>query len=394
MSNDAGLNLLFDFAIPSRTSYNASEQCCEMGGMAIKIQDPPRHAQEFHVFGVRERVIWTWSQTMVNEGLDDAFMAGLWLFRRSREVCKTQFMTKSESSLIISENAPDSVTCASSLNDIAAISSTTTTEVHLRMGAKTYLVPFKNSRPEVKYYGSTVTAGRSTRAEKFLTISLRATHIYAIGDHRAGTQKQYDIQQYVDDASDLSTDTATHTCILKLHLFSAKHSMRWISLITTGYITLTVLDCSHFGVDHMRRPADSGSSGGTRFEYFCIEASPKASIIVVLHHTLMMPRPHLLMKKRVVCHTCGGFVPGKAEMEREIKRLEKRERRLTARYKMVFPWKIDSVAVFNEAKARAFSKRNKQSEEDLRKLSKLHSLRCRGVEESRRVFHAERALVV
>ncbi len=46
MSNDARLNLLFDFAIPSRMSYNVSKQCCKMGGMAIKIQDPQRHVQE------------------------------------------------------------------------------------------------------------------------------------------------------------------------------------------------------------------------------------------------------------------------------------------------------------------------------------------------------------
>ncbi len=59
------------------------------------------------------------------------------------------------------------------------------------------------------------------------------------------------------------------------------------------------------------------------------------------------------------------------------------------RYKMVFPWRIDSVAVFDEAKARAFSKRNKQSEEDLRQLGRLHRLRRQGVEESRRIFHAE-----
>ncbi|PBK84491.1 hypothetical protein ARMGADRAFT_1036997 [Armillaria gallica] len=97
--------------------------------------------------------------------------------------------------------------------------------------------------------------------------------------------------------------------------------------------------------------------------------------------------------------THDGFVPGdhsQAEIEKfhEIDKLEKLGERLAMRYKMVFPWRIDSVAVFDEAKARAFSKRNKQSEEDLRQLGRLHRLRRQGVEESRRTFHAEWAPVV
>lgn len=60
-----------------------------------------------------------------------------------------------------------------------------------------------------------------------------------------------------------------------------------------------------------------------------------------------------------------------------MEELEKLEEQLAARYKMVFPWRVDSVAVFNEAKARAFSERNKQSEHELRQMGKLHRLRLR-----------------
>ena len=69
----------------------------------------------------------------------------------------------------------------------------------------------------------------------------------------------------------------------------------------------------------------------------------------------------------------------------EFHELEKLEKKLATRYKMVFPWGIDSVAVFNEAKARAFSKRNAQTEKDLRQMGKLYKLRRQGVMKSKMI---------
>ncbi|KAK0186886.1 hypothetical protein F5146DRAFT_1004944 [Armillaria mellea] len=83
--------------------------------------------------------------------------------------------------------------------------------------------------------------------------------------------------------------------------------------------------------------------------------------------------------------THGSFVPDeKAEME-EFHKLEKLEKKLAIRYKMVSPWMIDSVAVFNEAKARAFSNRNAQTEKDLRQMGKLYKLRRRGIMKSKMI---------
>ncbi|PBK65103.1 hypothetical protein ARMSODRAFT_978522 [Armillaria solidipes] len=80
--------------------------------------------------------------------------------------------------------------------------------------------------------------------------------------------------------------------------------------------------------------------------------------------------------------TYGGYVLSiysEAQMEEfhKIDTLEKLEEQLAAWYEMVFPWKIDSVAVFNEAKARAFSERSSQSEQELRQMDELHRLRLR-----------------
>ncbi|SJL12659.1 uncharacterized protein ARMOST_16089 [Armillaria ostoyae] len=74
--------------------------------------------------------------------------------------------------------------------------------------------------------------------------------------------------------------------------------------------------------------------------------------------------------------THGGYVPS-VYSKAEMYELEKLEEQLAARYEMVFPWKIDSVAVFNEAKARAFSERSTQSEQELRQMGELHRLRLR-----------------
>ncbi len=57
-----------------------------------------------------------------------------------------------------------------------------------------------------------------------------------------------------------------------------------------------------------------------------------------------------------------------------MEELEKLETQLAAQYKMVFLWRLDSVAVFNNTKARAFSKRNTQSEHKLHQLRELHRL--------------------
>ncbi|KAK0227347.1 hypothetical protein EDD85DRAFT_957962 [Armillaria nabsnona] len=95
--------------------------------------------------------------------------------------------------------------------------------------------------------------------------------------------------------------------------------------------------------------------------------------------------------------THGGFAPvDKAEMEEfhEIKKLEKLEEQLAVRYKMVFPWRIDPVAVFDEAKARAFSERNTQSEQELRQMGRLRRLRRQCVMKSKMISTGERVSVV
>ncbi len=74
----------------------------------------------------------------------------------------------------------------------------------------------------------------------------------------------------------------------------------------------------------------------------------------------------------------------------EIKTLEKLEEQLAVRYKMVFPWRIDPVAVFDEAKARAFSERNTQSEQELRQMGKLRRLRRQYVMKAKTISTAER----
>ncbi|KAK0227364.1 hypothetical protein EDD85DRAFT_1026937 [Armillaria nabsnona] len=53
----------------------------------------------------------------------------------------------------------------------------------------------------------------------------------------------------------------------------------------------------------------------------------------------------------------GGFDPGKDQTENELDELERLERQLAARYNMAHAWGIDSVEVFGEVKARAFSER-------------------------------------
>ncbi|KAK0217295.1 hypothetical protein IW262DRAFT_1299238 [Armillaria fumosa] len=76
--------------------------------------------------------------------------------------------------------------------------------------------------------------------------------------------------------------------------------------------------------------------------------------------------------------TYGGEVPMvNRETSPELEELEKLEEQLAVRYEMVFPGTIDSVAVFDEAKARAFSERNTQSERELRQMGALHRLRLR-----------------
>ncbi|PBK88420.1 hypothetical protein ARMGADRAFT_1168117 [Armillaria gallica] len=92
--------------------------------------------------------------------------------------------------------------------------------------------------------------------------------------------------------------------------------------------------------------------------------------------------------------THGGFVPvDKAEMD-EIKQLEKLEKQLAARYKMVFPWRIDSVAVFDEAKARAFSEKNAQSEQELRQMGRLRRLRRQCAMKPKMISTGERVSVM
>ncbi len=62
-------------------------------------------------------------------------------------------------------------------------------------------------------------------------------------------------------------------------------------------------------------------------------------------------------------------------MENEINELERPEKVLATRYKMAHAWGIDSVEVFNEVKARAFSEKRKQAKEELIQMSKLYDLR-------------------
>ncbi len=66
---------------------------------------------------------------------------------------------------------------------------------------------------------------------------------------------------------------------------------------------------------------------------------------------------------------------GKDQTENELDELERLERQLAARYNMAHAWGIDSVEVFGEAKARAFSERTPQSEQELRRMSELYTLR-------------------
>ncbi|KAK0443282.1 hypothetical protein EV421DRAFT_1948084 [Armillaria borealis] len=70
-----------------------------------------------------------------------------------------------------------------------------------------------------------------------------------------------------------------------------------------------------------------------------------------------------------------AVLPGKAKIENKIDELEELEAELASRYNMAHAWGIDSVEVFNEAKARAFSERTPQSERELRQMSELHRLR-------------------
>ncbi|PBK88397.1 hypothetical protein ARMGADRAFT_1168098 [Armillaria gallica] len=66
------------------------------------------------------------------------------------------------------------------------------------------------------------------------------------------------------------------------------------------------------------------------------------------------------------------YVQNKAKMENKLEELEAE---LASRYNMAHAWGIDSVEVFNEAKARAFSERTPESEWELGQMSKLYSLR-------------------
>ncbi|PBK65079.1 hypothetical protein ARMSODRAFT_978505 [Armillaria solidipes] len=74
------------------------------------------------------------------------------------------------------------------------------------------------------------------------------------------------------------------------------------------------------------------------------------------------------------------FVLGKANMENKIDELEELEAELASRYNIAHAWGIDSVEVFNEAKARAFSERTPQSGWELRQMSELYRLRRREIE--------------
>ncbi|PBK65082.1 hypothetical protein ARMSODRAFT_978508 [Armillaria solidipes] len=65
----------------------------------------------------------------------------------------------------------------------------------------------------------------------------------------------------------------------------------------------------------------------------------------------------------------GGFDPSKDQTDNELDELERLERRLAARYNMAHAWGIDSVEVFGEAKARAFSERTPQLEQELRQMT-------------------------
>ncbi|KAK0227322.1 hypothetical protein EDD85DRAFT_957937 [Armillaria nabsnona] len=68
--------------------------------------------------------------------------------------------------------------------------------------------------------------------------------------------------------------------------------------------------------------------------------------------------------------TYGGSVPSSVHSKTEMEELERLEEQLAARCKIIFQWRLDSVAVFNEAKARAFSEGNTQSEHELRQMGK------------------------
>ncbi|KAK0227321.1 hypothetical protein EDD85DRAFT_794597 [Armillaria nabsnona] len=75
------------------------------------------------------------------------------------------------------------------------------------------------------------------------------------------------------------------------------------------------------------------------------------------------PITHSLDK--ILSRKSGDCVLGKAKMENKLVKLEAE---LASRYNMAHAWGIDSVEVFNEAKARAFSERTPESERELRQM--------------------------